>query len=100
MARECIVKRTPLRRVSDKKRVKDAEYAAARKQVEFRSRGFCEATTPACLTGRHEAHHVHHVKRRSQGGGHDVDNLLHLCFPAHEWVHAHPAEARERGWLA
>ena len=42
---------------------------------------------------------VHHVLRRSRGGGHDLDNLLTLCAGHHRYVHEHPAESYERGWL-
>lgn len=30
---------------------------------------------------------VHHVKYRSQGGGHDKDNLLLACLRCHDLIH-------------
>lgn len=45
------------------------------------------------------SHHLHHRKLRSQGGGHEVSNILGLCRPCHDWAHQHPALARERGWI-
>lgn len=40
---------------------------------------------------------AHHRILRSQGGTHDVDNLVTLCDRAHRWVHDHPAAARLLG---
>ena len=46
----------------------------------------------------------HHRKLRSQGGKHDVSNLILLCGSGttgcHGWVHANPAEALRGGWYA
>lgn len=42
---------------------------------------------------------VHHLLRRSQGGTHDLSNLLSLCSVAHQWVHANPADAYRLGLL-
>lgn len=46
---------------------------------------------------------VHHRKLRKQGGKDDAPNLLLLCGSGttgcHGWVHAHPRESRDRGWL-
>lgn len=43
--------------------------------------------------------HVHHVKRRSQGGKDELRNLVSLCALHHGWVHEHVAEARRLGFL-
>lgn len=78
------------------------EWAAAREVVIFRSRGLCEGNWPGvCPPGPHRGQHVHHVRLRSQGGGHDPENLLHLCVKVHR--HAHDVarrEAEERGIIA
>lgn len=50
--------------------------------------------------GDHNCHGplvAHHRILRSQGGTHDVDNLVTLCDTAHKWVHNHPAAARLLG---
>lgn len=31
--------------------------------------------------------HLHHVIRRSQGGGHNINNLVSLCFSCHMALH-------------
>ena len=41
----------------------------------------------------------HHVKRRSQGGQDTVENLISLCRAHHDWVHAHPDESYQLGFL-
>lgn len=70
----------------------------ARQVVMERSGWRCER----CLSLPVDA--VHH--RRPKGmGGTDVAwveqpaNLVALCRGCHEWVHAHPYEARQSGWL-
>lgn len=57
---------------------------------------WCEAGTRVCV-GR--AAHVHHRRLRSQGGGDEPSNLLAVCPPCHRYIHDHPAESYERGWL-
>ena len=59
--------------------------------------GACEAVTGVC-TGR--SHEVHHRLMKSQGGHRtDYRNLLAVCWPCHRWIHAHPAESYDKGWL-
>ena len=36
---------------------------------------------------------------RSQGGGHTVQNVVHICSTCHYWLHMHPAIAYTNGWL-
>lgn len=85
--------------MSDKKKQRDAELAEARDKVRERSFGRCEANTPACPLREHAGVHVHHIRRRSQGGTHDPDNLLHCCEAAHTYIHANPDESFKHGWL-
>lgn len=56
----------------------------------------CQAQTKDC-TGR--AVHMHHRKRRSQGGTNDPTNLIAVCVACHSYIHNHPAISYERGWL-
>ena len=67
-----------------------------RRFVLARSRGFCEIGSLGCQ-GR--GVHLHHRLMRSQGGGHDADNLLNVCRICHDLIHAEPEYAYERGWL-
>lgn len=69
---------------------------ASREGVQERSGGCCEAGVPACIEQPHSAHHMHHIAGRSN---HSPENLLHVCNPAHAYIHAHPEESRRRGWM-
>jgi hypothetical protein len=97
-------RRTPLKRTAMRPRGPKAE-ARARELALFalalhaRSGGFCEVSTPACPPGRHEGHHAHHIRLRSQGGGHDPANGLLVCAASHRWIHDHPAISYANGWL-
>lgn len=42
----------------------------------------------------------HHVIRRSQGGKDVPENLRSVHRRCHRYIHEHPAEAKERGFLA
>ena len=44
--------------------------------------------------------HVHHRRRRSQGGTDSLDNLVTLCQTAHDHVHGNPSESYQSGLLA
>jgi len=78
------------------KRAADGPTGATRQFVEARSRGYCEVGSLGCL-GR--GNHLHHRLMRSQGGGHEADNLLNVCRHCHDLIHAEPMFAYERGWL-
>lgn len=69
-------------------------------QREVADRWWCEGATPACPVGRHRGAHAHHVILRSRGGPDEAWNLKWLCAAAHDWVHANPAAATERGLMA
>jgi len=73
-----------------------AELKAAKAGVRARSPCFCEISHVGC-TG--QAVHVHHKRRRSQGGTDDPENLLHLCRKGHDFVHANPEISFRMGWL-
>jgi hypothetical protein len=59
-----------------------------RRQVWERSGGLCECGCSQRATS------VHHRKLRSQGGRHEMANLLHLTAECHDRTHANP----ERGY--
>lgn len=42
---------------------------------------------------------AHHIRRRSQGGKDEAANLVSVHRICHEYIHAHPAEAKARGFL-
>lgn len=95
------VKRSkPMRQKSVKRQLADAELRAATEQRRRFTRDWCEAPSEFCgITRPHRGQHAHHVRRRSQGGGHEFENLRWLCFDAHRHVHDHPQQAAEHGLL-
>lgn len=56
--------------------------AATRRAVEIRDRRRCR--WPGCTSGKVD---VHHIRERSKGGAHTMDNLLLLCRHHHRAVH-------------
>ena len=87
----------PKRSIQARRRQDPPELARSKHIVRSRSGGICEAGHDEVC--ERQAVHVHHRKLRSQGGSHQAVNLLDLCGPCHDWIHAHPDEAVERGWL-
>lgn len=69
---------------------------SSRDAVRARSGGQCEVRIGDVCTGR--AMHQHHKEGR-RTGGHEPSNLLDLCWPCHDFVHAHPAISYDHGWM-
>lgn len=93
-------RRSHLRRVSAKQRLREAEWRQAREAALKR-----DGYWPTCpALGIHDGDceggiEVHHRLPRSAGGTHDLDNLLVLCAKGHRFVHTHPEMSYARGWL-
>ena len=90
------VKRTSLKRVSNKKRRQDAMLDVSRGIVRERADGRCEVGFDGC-TGR--GSHVHHVLPRSIRVDHSPDNLVWACPQCHAFIHDNTREARALGLL-
>ena len=69
---------------------------ATREAVRRRANGFCEVLAFRCEI---KGVHIHHRLMRSQGGGHEAENLLLVCDSCHRYIHDQPEYAYERGWL-
>ena len=52
-----------------------------------------------CHTATGASGQAHHLVTRSRGGSDTADNLAWVCRPCHDWIHAHPNEARATGLL-
>jgi hypothetical protein len=74
----------------------DPVSAEVRRIMRERSGGICEVCAVAYATN------LHHRKNRSQGGGHDPTNLLHLCGSGttgcHGFITGHPKLSYEYGY--
>ena len=103
----------------------EREFRAMKLIVHERSQGVCEAAALVAqrvleflyapdseehtavldaakefLAGREclgRATNTHHRKYRSRGGTNSLDNLIDLCGPCHEWIHAYPIESNLLG---
>lgn len=69
-----------MKKVSDKQRQKNKDYAKKRKLAYKRDKGLC------VLCGAH-ATETHHIIFRSHGGTNDLKNLACLCRHCHELAH-------------
>jgi 5-methylcytosine-specific restriction endonuclease McrA len=88
-----------VRAMSNKRRRQLGELQAARVVVLERDEHMCQMDR--FMDGHHHygPMHVHHIKRRSQGGGNEPSNLICLCQAAHDYVHNNPREAALLGLL-
>jgi hypothetical protein len=92
-------RRTPIKPMSDKGAVKLAEWERVLPLVLARDGHRCQAVTvfpDVHCQGRLTAHHK---RLRSQGGGHDPDNLVTVCNNHHLYIHLHPEEAAAHGFI-
>lgn len=89
-------------RVGRRAKREQRSWEAGRAACVERSGGFCEGPEIAGVhpAGKHSAQHVHHVVGRGRGGGHEPENLIHLCAAIHEHAHRHPAWGESVGLLA
>lgn len=87
-----IRKRTP-RRISDRRRAELTAYRALR-QVFLAQHPYCVVFPSLRATD------VHHVRGRSGEALLDTRYWLPVSRQGHRWIHDHPAEAAQRGWLA
>lgn len=77
-------------------RKESAKLRAARPVVLRRSGGYCEANTPDCPPGAHQAQHVHHKRGKRYE---EPSDLLHVCFAAHHYIHCNPEQSYRIGWM-
>lgn len=93
-------RRTPLRSRPVPRRRKAPRWTAddwahADGVLMRRCGGRCER----CLTDVHPAYAHRHHRQRRRVGGDRLANLLVLCQSCHTWIHDHPRNAREHGWI-
>jgi hypothetical protein len=65
-----------------------------------RAEGLCEAMIPQARPQcQWYGTDLHHRKKRSAGGKHELVNGLWVCRFCHQYIEAHPAWSFERGLL-
>ena len=101
-------RKTPMRRTSGPrgrgiaaavaKHPAGRDVLAANRELAFkRDNWTCQLRHPGLYHACQGPLVAHHRILRSQGGTHDVDNLVTLCDWGHRWVHDNPAAARLLG---
>lgn len=97
MKRTALLRRTRLRPVSKKRRGENSYYS--KKRVAFLER-FQWCACAVVLFGKPKrATEIHHKEGRAGTRYLDEATWLPVCRDSHVWIHAHPKEARARGWL-
>ena len=83
----------PLKKASKKRSKESKEYTTLRKV--FLNGKICQVNQDGPAT---EVHHTYSGKDRA---AHylDVKTWLAVCRECHKWIHSHPAEARQLGYL-
>lgn len=94
------MKRSPINRVSKKRRSLDSARKATREMVLARDLNRCQAYIYGCTL---HATDVHEIKSRARGGnivaiGEDLSNFLSLCRSCHSFITTHPAFAEKWGF--
>ena len=93
------MRRTPIRRVSKKRRDALPAYALARGEAFAAADGLCVAKLVGCTGGASEAHHWH---ARGRGGSFlpgETQKLIPLCASCHRFVTDNTRAARTLGLL-
>lgn len=98
------MKRTtkPIPAHSEKGEQYETDFRNAKYLVRERSAGLCEFERISGVLFRRcteRGVHVHHRKPRARGGSNNLENLVLLCQPCHNWVHGYPIEANRLGLL-
>jgi hypothetical protein len=90
------LRRTPIKSRSKKETERLRRYNRAREIVMEAAQGMCEAATMRCVG---PAGQVHHRKGRDGDLVDNVDYLIAVCYACHDYIHSHPHESYERGWM-
>jgi transposase len=84
-----------IKKRSDAKRIEDQLYSI-RNKTYLKQHERCEINTASCTSVATE---VHHTAYRTGTNYLDTATWKASCRACHQWVHSHPKEARELGFL-
>lgn len=94
-----LVRKTPLKRgekalaaISDRRKPIQAQYVRQRK-------AYLQRNWSCMICIRATSMDVHHKKGRAGKNLLDEDTWMALCRKCHDWIHANPKEATEKGWM-
>jgi len=91
------LKRTPIKRISAKRKDELREYRRRKKEyfaMLAEKQGFDRCLCEVC--GERFAKDWHHVRPLGAGGKLNQEEMLAVCRTCHNWIHANPGEARKR----
>lgn len=91
------LKRTRIKPVSKKRAAQNREYDKIRIEVYERAKGRCEARAVWSCTGAVEQ--VHHKQGRTGDRMTDIDKMMGLCYPCHDFITKNPTIAYQNGWM-
>lgn len=91
-----LTRRTPMRKVSKKRAVQNREYSKLRKQF-LEEHPFCEVALSKGML--FQSCDIHHIDKRNGKRLLDTSKWMAVSRTGHDWIHANPKLARERGWL-
>ena len=81
----------PINKVSDRRKKEELLYSVVRKQY-LKDNPNCEICDSSIVE-------IHHKNGRNGKRIHDTKYFMTICRGHHIWIHEHPKEAREKGWL-
>lgn len=89
------MKRTPIKRISPKRRKRNAEWAKVTREA-IKAAVVCGVVSVDCTGYATEGHHR---KLRSQGGTDTLSNCVPTCAACHRYIHNNPAWAVRSGFI-
>ena len=92
-----VLRRGEIRKVSRKQAARNREYDKVRVAVYERANGRCEVNASWACTRRCEQ--VHHKQGRVGDRMTDMDKMVGICFPCHEFIGRNPTIAYQNGWM-
>lgn len=91
----------PIRSVSERQAVRNAEYAKAKREWWRKFNGsLCIVARTVLKKIEPVENKPHHIRGRAGKLLCDTRYWLACSREGHEWIHQHPAEAVTHGWLA
>lgn len=86
-----IPKQKPIKKVSSKRAEQNKTYKMVRAMF-LNDNYYCQRC-------RRPASEIHHKAGRNGERLNDVHNFMSVCRDCHQYIHAHPQESRQNGWL-
>lgn len=89
--KECSDGPKAINRKSEKRADQEEVYKALKKAYMLKE--------PFCERCARNATEIHHKNGRNGDRLNDINFFMSICRDCHKWVHNHPKEARENGYL-